>query len=70
MAGAHDEELEAFKTGIDLRVYAASLGYEFVKNESWRDSSVMGVTPPLVKNCTLRIEVGVAGPERPQLAVS
>ena len=29
-----------------------------------------GVVPPLVKNCTLRIEIGFAGPERPQLTVS
>jgi hypothetical protein len=36
-----DAELEAFKTDIDLRQYAASLGYEWDKRESWRGSTVM-----------------------------
>ena len=36
-----DEELEAFKSRIDLREYAASLGYELDRRESSRSSSVM-----------------------------
>jgi len=36
-----DPELESFKTDIDLRQYAASLGYELDKRESSRNSSVM-----------------------------
>lgn len=37
----HDHELEIFKTNIDLRVYASSLGYTVDRRESWRGSSVM-----------------------------
>jgi hypothetical protein len=36
-----DSELEAFKTQIDLRHYAASVGYELDKRESSRSSSIM-----------------------------
>jgi hypothetical protein len=36
-----DSELEHFKNGIDLRVYAASRGYMIDKRESGRSSSVM-----------------------------
>jgi hypothetical protein len=36
-----DRELDAFKTGIDLRAYAASVGYELDRRESWRSSAVM-----------------------------
>lgn len=36
-----DSELESFKTRIDLRSYAASLGYERDAKESWRGSDVM-----------------------------
>jgi hypothetical protein len=36
-----DDEIEAFKTDIDLREYAASLGYELHRKESWRGSAVM-----------------------------
>ena len=36
-----DPELEAFKTGIDLRAYATGLGYELDRRESWRGSAVM-----------------------------
>lgn len=36
-----DQELEYFKTRIDLRVYAADQGYALDKRESWRGSSVM-----------------------------
>jgi hypothetical protein len=36
-----DQELEDFKTGIDLRAYAASQGYELDRKESWRGSAVM-----------------------------
>lgn len=35
-----DHELEEFK-GIDLRAYAASLGYTLDRQESWRGSAVM-----------------------------
>ena len=35
-----DSELESFKR-IDLRAYAASVGYQLDKRESWRGSSVM-----------------------------
>src|SRR5258708_2978080 len=38
---ASDLELESFKTDIDLRQYAASLGYELNKRESSRNSSVL-----------------------------
>jgi hypothetical protein len=34
-------ELEAFKREIDVRQYAASLGYEIDKHDSWRGSTVM-----------------------------
>lgn len=36
-----DPELETFKTGIDLRVYAAGQGYALDQRESWRGCSVM-----------------------------
>ena len=36
-----DAELENFKTGIDLRAYAASQGYALDAKESWRGSAVM-----------------------------
>ena len=36
-----DRELESFKTGIDLRAYAASRGYAIDTQESWRGSAVM-----------------------------
>jgi hypothetical protein len=36
-----DDELEQFKSRIDLREYAASLGYELDRRESSRCSSVM-----------------------------
>lgn len=36
-----DQELENFKTRIDLRAYAADQGYALDKRESWRGSSVM-----------------------------
>jgi hypothetical protein len=36
-----DQELEAFKTHIDLRAYAADQGYKLDRKESWRSSSVM-----------------------------
>lgn len=41
MSATRDSELEAFKTAIDLRAYAASLGYALDRRESWRGSSVM-----------------------------
>ena len=41
MPMTHDSDLEAFKTAIDLRVYAAGLGYSLDRRESWRDSSVL-----------------------------
>ena len=41
MPVTHDSELEAFKTAIDLRTYAAALGYELDRRESWRGSSVL-----------------------------
>lgn len=41
MPTTSDPELEAFKTTIELRTYAASLGYGLNKRESWRGSSVM-----------------------------
>jgi hypothetical protein len=41
MPVTRDQELEEFKTRIDLRAYAASLGYELDRRESWRGSSVM-----------------------------
>ena len=36
-----DQELEEFKTRIDLRAFAAEQGYALDKRESWRGSSVM-----------------------------
>lgn len=36
-----DSELEAFKTEIDLRAFAADHGYALDRKESWRGSSVM-----------------------------
>src|SRR5438445_13765822 len=36
-----DSELEAFKRRIDLRQFAASLGYEMDRRESWRGSTVL-----------------------------
>jgi hypothetical protein len=36
-----DPELEAFKTGIDLRAYAATQGYQLDRRESWVGSAVM-----------------------------
>jgi hypothetical protein len=36
-----DSELEKFKTEIDLRVYAATQGYQLDRKESWRGSAVM-----------------------------
>jgi len=36
-----DPELENFKTGIDLRAYAAGQGYQLDRKESWRGSAVM-----------------------------
>jgi hypothetical protein len=36
-----DGELEAFKRDIDVRQFAASLGYEIDRRESWRGSTVM-----------------------------
>jgi uncharacterized protein DUF3991/Toprim domain-containing protein len=36
-----DEELEGFKTRIDLRAYAAAQGYQLDRRESWAGSCVM-----------------------------
>jgi len=36
-----DAELDTFKTGIDLRAYAAAQGYQLDRKESWRGSAVM-----------------------------
>lgn len=36
-----DPELESFKTSIDLRAFAASVGYGLDRSESWRGSAVM-----------------------------
>jgi hypothetical protein len=36
-----DRELESFKIGIDLRAYAASIGYSRDRRESWGGSDVM-----------------------------
>jgi hypothetical protein len=36
-----DSELEAFKIEIDLREFAASLGFEVNRRDSWRGSAVM-----------------------------
>jgi hypothetical protein len=36
-----DSELDAFKQRIDLRQFAASLGYEMDRRESWRGSTVL-----------------------------
>lgn len=38
---AFDQELEMFKTQIDLREYAASIGYVMDKRESYRTAAVM-----------------------------
>jgi hypothetical protein len=39
--GMFDAELSTFKTEIDLRVFAASFGYELDRKKSWRGSAVM-----------------------------
>ena len=36
-----DDELEAFKTNIDLRAYAAGQGYQLDRKDSWRGTAVM-----------------------------
>lgn len=36
-----DTELDSFKSGIDLRAYAASQGYQLDRKESWKGSAVM-----------------------------
>jgi len=36
-----DAELEGFKTGIDLRAYAAAQGYQLDRKASWRGTAVM-----------------------------
>ena len=36
-----DAELESFKTGIDLRAYAAAQGYQLDRKASWRGTSVL-----------------------------
>src|SRR6266852_14884 len=36
-----ERELEVFKTKIDLRQFAVSLGYEIDRRESWRGSTVL-----------------------------
>src|SRR5438128_2156364 len=36
-----DSELDAFKREIDLRQFAASLGYQMDRRESWRGSTVL-----------------------------
>src|SRR5271165_2217829 len=36
-----ESELEVFKTKIDLRQFAVSLGYEVDRRESWRGSTVL-----------------------------
>ena len=36
-----DSELEAFKSNIDLRQYAAAQGYQLDRKESWHGSAVM-----------------------------
>lgn len=41
MSTTRDPELEAFKVSIDLRAYAADVGYALDRKESWRGSSVM-----------------------------
>jgi hypothetical protein len=41
MPVTRDQELEAFKVKIDLRAFAADLGYGLDRKESWRGSSVM-----------------------------
>jgi hypothetical protein len=49
-----DSELDAFKREIDLRQFAASLGYEMDRRESWRGSTVLrrGADKIVVKrNC-------------------
>jgi hypothetical protein len=39
--GEMDEELTKFKTEIDIRLYAASQGYQVSRKESWAGSAVM-----------------------------
>lgn len=48
-----DTELDAFKRDIDLRQFAASLGYEMDRRESWRGSTVLrrGGDKIVVKRC-------------------
>jgi hypothetical protein len=41
MKETRDAELKSFKTDIDLRAYAASIGYALDRRESWKGSSVM-----------------------------
>ena len=41
MNTTRDPELEEFKVSIDLRAYAADMGYALDRKESWRGSSVM-----------------------------
>jgi hypothetical protein len=36
-----DQELESFKTDIDLRAYAVSQGYQLDRKESWKGAAVM-----------------------------
>ena len=36
-----ESELEVFKTKIDLRQFAISLGYRIDRRESWRGSTVL-----------------------------
>ena len=36
-----DAELESFKVGVDLRAYAAAIGYQLDRAESWKGSAVM-----------------------------
>jgi hypothetical protein len=44
--GFVDSELDAFKTQIDLRQYAAAQGYQLDPRESWRGSAVMRLGGP------------------------
>ena len=55
MPMTHDSDLEAFKTAIDLRVYAAGLGYSLDRRESWRGSSVLrhGNADKLMSSATM-----------------
>src|SRR5438552_3785922 len=39
--GNEESEIEAFKREVDLRQFAASLGYKIDKRESWRGSTVL-----------------------------